>query len=297
MLQAVESFLDFLAFEKGYSPHTLAAYRNDLGQFVKYLQDEYSGWEEVHKDVIVNYILHLQERGYVPTTVARKIASLKSFYRFMEAEGRIPSDPTATLDTPKVGRQLPRALSPEEMEKLLAEPAKEDGAKALRDSAILELLYATGMRVSELVSLNLDNVDLERGTVRCVGKGSKERIIPVHDEAVRALEAYLGKGRGKITGGDNAELALFLNLRGTRLTRQGLWLIVKQYAQAAGIGRDITPHVLRHSFATHVLAGGLNLRQVQELLGHRSISTTQVYTQVTSERRREAFEKAHPRAS
>jgi len=296
MQQAVKSFLDHLAVEKGYSPNTLAAYHNDLNQFLRYLQRDYDSWDKVRKDVIVHYMLHLQERGYASSTVARKVASLRSFFHFMEAEGRVRSDPTATLESPRVGRHLPRALSPEEMERLLAQPAKQDTPKALRDRAILELMYATGMRVSELVSLNRDNVDLQRGSVRCMGKGSRERIIPVHAQAVHALEQYLERGRAKIAGKDKDEKALFLNMRGGRLTRQGLWLIVQQYAEAAGLGTDITPHILRHSFATHVLAGGLNLRQVQELLGHRSISTTQVYTRVTSGRRREAFDRAHPRA-
>ena len=296
MQQAVKSFLDHLAVEKGYSPNTLAAYHNDLSQFLRYLQRDYDSWDKVRKDVIVHYMLHLQERGYASSTVARKVASLRSFFHFMEAEGRIHSDPTATLESPRVGRHLPRALSPEEMERLLARPAKQDTPKALRDRAILELMYATGMRVSELVSLNLDNVDLQRGSVRCMGKGSRERLIPVHAQAVHALTQYLERGRHRIAGKDGDEKALFLNMRAGRLTRQGLWLIVKQYAEAAGLGTDITPHILRHSFATHVLAGGLNLRQVQELLGHRSISTTQVYTQVTSGRRREAFDRAHPRA-
>ena len=296
MQQAVESFLDYLAVERGYSPNTLAAYRNDLTQFSRYLQRDYDTWDKVRKDVIIHYMLHLRERGYAPSTVARKVASLRSFFHFMEAEGRIHTDPTATLESPRAGRHLPRALSPEEMERLLAQPAKEDTPKALRDRAILELLYATGMRVSELVSLNLDNVDLQKGSVRCLGKGSKERIMPIHAQAVHTLEQYLERARDKIPGKDEDEKALFLNMRGGRLTRQGLWLIVKKYAKAAGLGTDITPHILRHSFATHVLAGGLNLRQVQELLGHRSISTTQVYTRVTSERRREVFDRAHPRA-
>lgn len=300
MQQAVTSFLDYLAGEKGYSPNTIAAYRNDLNQFLEYLQHGEEGgyfddWMKVRKDSIIFYVLHLRERSYASTTVARKMACLKSFFHFLVDEGIIKDDPTTTLTSPKVERQLPRSISREEVAKLLAQPAQLSTAKGLRDKALLELLYATGMRVSELVSLNLEDVDLASGSVRCLGKGSKERLIPIHREATQALEEYLGEGRPKLVRNER-ERAIFLNLRGGRLTRQGLWLIVKERAQAAGLGAEVTPHTLRHSFAIHVLDGGLNLRQVQELLGHASISTTQVYTHIATDRLREDFEGAHPRA-
>ncbi len=294
MQQAVTSFLDYLAGEKGYSPNTIAAYRNDLNQFLEYLQ-HVDDWVKVRKNSIILYVLHLRERDYAPTTVARKAACLKSFFHFLVEEGIIKDDPAATLTSPRVERHLPRGISQEEVARLLAQPGESSTAKDLRDKALLELLYASGMRVSELVSLNLEDIDLALGSVRCLGKGSKERLIPIHPEATQALERYLEEGRPKLVG-DEAERALFLNMRGSRLTRQGLWLIVKEQAQAAGLGDEVTPHTLRHSFAIHVLDGGLNLRQVQELLGHASISTTQVYTHIATDRLREDFEEAHPRA-
>ncbi len=204
-------------------------------------------------------------------------------------------DPTATLDSPRVKKYLPRAISQEDVELLLDAPGKGDEPRALRDRAILELLYATGMRVSELVSLNEGDVDLASASVRCFGKGGKERVIPVYERAVQAIEGYINKGRVRLLR-QSDEKALFLNQRGERLTRQGLWLIVKGYVRQAGIKVAVTPHTLRHSFATHMLRGGADLRNVQELLGHANIATTQVYTQVSNERLREVYDDAHPRA-
>jgi len=296
MQQGIEDFLDYLAAEKGYSANTIGAYRNDLSQFREYLEGKGAeDWDQLGKDFLIPYILHLKERGYAASTVARKVASLKSLFHFLAAEARIRSDPTATLESPRTEKRLPKALSQEDVERLLAAPSQDKSPKGLRDRAILELLYATGMRVSELVSLNLEDVSLKWGNVRCLGKGSKERLIPIHDAAIYALEQYMKEGRPGLRP-RSEEKALFVNQRGERLTRQGLWLIIKEYAQAVGIGSRVSPHVLRHSFATHILRGGLNLRQVQELLGHSSISTTQVYTQVTTQRLREAYDQAHPRA-
>jgi len=235
--------------------------------------------------------LHSQ---YASTTVARKVAAIKSFFHFLVAEGFIRDDPTATLDSPRVKKYLPRAISQEDVEKLLEAPGK-DTPRALRDRAILELLYATGMRVSELVALNAGDVDLASASVRCFGKGGKERVIPIYERAVQAIDAYLHKGRIHLLR-DPEQKALFLNQRGLRLTRQGLWLIVKGYVKVAGIQVQVTPHTLRHSFATHMLRGGADLRNVQELLGHANIATTQVYTQVSNERLREVYDEAHPRA-
>jgi integrase/recombinase XerD len=220
---------------------------------------------------------------------------VKSFCDFLVAEGIIKSDPTENLSSPKVGKALPKPLSEAEVELLLTAPAKLSTPEAKRDVAMIELLYAAGMRVSELISLNMGDVNLEAGFVRCLGKGSKERIIPIHQEASRSLKEYIVEARTQLLR-DGDEQALFLNRRGERLTRQGLWLILKTYAKAAGIKKPVTPHTLRHSFATHVLSGGADLRAVQELLGHANISSTQVYTHVTSEHVRQAYEKAHPRA-
>ena len=300
MLEKIEDFLNFLALEKGSPQNTLIAYRNDLAQLARYLnsQDafEVRSWGEVDKDMIVSYILHLKEREYAASTVARKVAATKSFFHFLVTEELIDDDPTATLDSPKVKKQLPKAISSEAMELLLAEPAKSSTPKALRDKAMLELMYATGMRATELVDLDINDINLPSSSVRVIGKGDKERIIPIHSRAVQAIETYLRRGRLQLLK-DPDEKALFLNPRGERLTRQGLWLIIKDYVERAGLDPDITPHTLRHSFATHMLESReATLVDVQQFLGHANISTTQVYTQVTSKHKRQVYEKAHPRA-
>ena len=298
MQEQIRQFLDFLAVEQGYSENTIAAYRNDLSQFTRFLAGmdlPITSCAEVAKDDIVNYILHLKEREYTSSTVARKVAAIKSFFHFLLAEGIIEDDPTATLDSPKVKKRLPKALSHDLVSRLLTEAGKYSTPKGQRDKALLELLYATGMRVSELVLLDIDDVNLASANVRCFGKGAKERIIPIYDQAVHSLKEYLQKGRPRLTK-DTKEKALFLNHRGKRLTRQGLWLIIKRYADKIGIGSEVTPHTLRHSFATHMLSGGAGLREVQRLLGHANISTTQIYTHVNSEQLREVYDESHPRA-
>ncbi|MBE2233235.1 MAG: site-specific tyrosine recombinase XerD [Anaerolinea sp.] len=297
MQAQVDEFLDYLAAEKGYSDNTLAAYRNDLGQFTQYLvnQTDAARWDEISKSQIVDYILHMKELEYASSTVARKVAAVKSFFHYLRDEGVIENDPTLSLESPKVKKHLPKAISEEDVERLLAEPTRSDSPKALRDSALLEVLYATGMRVTELVSLNVEDVDLQAGTVYCLGKGDRERVVPIYDQASLILGRYLNEGRPYLLR-DASETALFLNHRGERLTRQGLWLIIKHYVDAIGIESEVTPHTLRHSFATHMLHGGAKLRDVQKLLGHANISTTQVYTQVTRDHLREAYNEAHPRA-
>jgi integrase/recombinase XerD len=296
MQKQVEEFLHFVAVERGYSDHTVAAYRNDLFQFLTYLADEgVPSWHDVGRAHILDYILHLQGREYASSTVARKVAAVKSFFHFLVADGVLPDDPTVAVDSPPADKHLPHPLSPGQMARLLAEPAKSSTAKASRDRALLELMYATGMRATEVIGLEVDAVDLEAGTVRCMGKGKKERVLPMYERAVEALRAYLENGRAKLLCGRD-ETALFVNHRGRPLTRQGLWLIVKEYAAAAGIERRVTPHVLRHSFATHMLDGGAGLREVQELLGHSNIASTQIYTEVSTRRKREAYDQAHPRA-
>jgi len=298
MRDAIDNFLAHISTVKGYSPNTCAAYSNDLSQLADYLgslSPPVTAWGQVTKNTLISYILHLKEREYSSATIARKVAAIKSFFNFLTEEGMIKDNPAADLESPKVSKRLPKVLSRNQVEKLLAQPAKGSGPKALRDTALLELLDATGMRVSELVALRVDDVNLETSTVRVKGKGGKERIIPIHRRAAEALRAYLEEGR-KAFVKDPAQQALFLNPRGTQLTRQGLWLIIKRYVEQAGIKAEVTPHTLRHSFATHLLEGGATLRDVQEILGHSNISTTQVYTHVTSKRLREAFDKSHPRA-
>ena len=301
MRQEIQSFLNHLSIEKGFSPNSTDAYRNDLSQLADFVEElamvqGYDPqWSAVDRNLLISYILNLKERNYAPATVARKVAAVKSFFDFLVAEGALRSDPTENLSSPKVGKSLPKPLSAAEVEALLEEPAKLSSPEAKRDKAMLELLYAGGMRVSELISMNTSDLNLGAGFVRCFGKGSKERIIPIHRGAVEALEEYLTGARPSLLHNKEDE-ALFLNRRGERLTRQGFWLILKDYAKAAGIKREVTPHTLRHSFATHMLSGGADLRAVQELLGHANISSTQVYTHLTSEHVRQVYEKAHPRA-
>jgi len=312
MQQELEDFLNYLSVEKGFSPNTVAAYRNDLTQFQEYLLakakedsawpddgsvavDGRIDWSSVHKMRILSFIMALKEKQYASSTVARKVAAIKSFFHFIVAEGIVKTDPTENLDSPKVGKSLPRTLSIEEVDELLEQPARLTTPEAFRDRAMLELLYATGMRVSELTSLNVDDISLSAGYVRCVGKGNKERLVPVYPQALKAVEDYLSEGRPQLARSQE-EPALFLNHRGDRLTRQGFWLIVKAYAKQAGVPQDITPHTLRHSFATHMLNSGADLRSVQELLGHANISTTQIYTHLTADRMRQVYDEAHPRA-
>lgn len=238
-----------------------------------------------------------QEREYASATVARKVAATKSFFHFLLERGIVQDDPTVNLDSPKVRKYLPTSLSEEDVARLLRAPLRHDNVRSLRDSALLELLYATGMRVSEIVDLNTCNVNLTSLSVHCASKGprSKERMIPIYSRAADALRVYLTEGRPKLLR-DEEEEALFLNHRGRRLTRQGLWLIIKKYVDEVGIEAAVTPHTLRHSFATHLLNGGADVREVQGLLGHANVSTTQVYAQLSQERLREVYDEAHPRA-
>ena len=296
MQAQVEEFLRFISVERGYSDHTAAAYRNDLHQFVAHLESVAAlSWQAVDRACILGYVLYLQDRGYARSTVARKVAAVKSFFHFLVADGVLRDDPTSAVDSPPVGKRIPRPLSPDEVSRLLSETAKSSTPRALRDRALLELMYATGMRASEVVRLEVDMLNLEYGTVRCLGKGRRERILPVYGHAREALRSYLENSRNELLQGRD-EQALFVNHRGGRLTRQGLWLIVKGYAAAARITREVTPHMLRHSFATHLLDGGAGLREVQQLLGHASISSTQIYTKVSARRKREVYDRSHPRA-
>ncbi len=299
MDESVSQFLQFLAVEKGASNNTIAAYRNDIQQFAGFCVGRRNGrgWADINRAVILEYMQDLQVKRYAEATVARKVAAVKSFFGFLTAEGLIPQDPTESLSSPRVGKTLPKPITPQQVDELLEQPLRRRTPEAKRDKAMLELLYATGMRVSELVSLNLESIQVQPdGThVRCTIKGSKERSIPIHEHAAEALATYLTEARHLLVR-HRGERALFVNRRGERLTRQGFWLILKGYAQAAGISAHVTPHTLRHSFATHMLKGGAPLRNVQELLGHANITTTQVYTQLTNEHVREVYERAHPRA-
>ena len=287
MEEQVQAFLDYLIVEKSYSANTIAAYRNDLTQFLRFittpgLLPPEPQWSDVRRNHLIQYQLFLHEQRYAPSTIARKIAAIKSFFQFILAAGVITEDPAASLDSPKVKKQPPKAIPEAQIEMLLAEPAKDHSPKGLRDRALMELLYATGMRVTEVVSLDLTDVNLATGTVRCVGKGDRERVLPINASALEALRAYLDHGRPNL-GVSDEERALFVNHRGHRLTRQGLWLILKRYVQAIGMDDGVTPYTLRHSFAAHMLSKGAALREVQHRLGHASISTTQAYTTLMHE--------------
>ncbi|MEE8471315.1 MAG: site-specific tyrosine recombinase XerD [Dehalococcoidia bacterium] len=303
MDEGVRGFLAFLTVEKGFSNNTLDAYRNDLSQFTAFINQRVGDqdgsepdWKSVDRSLVLDYLVNLRERSYAPATMARKMAAAKSFFNFLVEEGTLEKNPTEGLSGPKVGKTLPKAISVSEVDRLLDQPDRLSTPEAKRDKAMLELVYATGMRVTELVSLNVRDINLRAGFVRCFGKGSKERIIPIHNRSVRAVKTYLDDARARLLGAV-PQTALFLNRRGQRLTRQGFWLILKGHAKRANIETGLTPHVLRHSIATHLLhSGKMSLRELQELLGHANISTTQVYTHLTTERLRQVYESAHPRA-
>jgi integrase/recombinase XerD len=299
MRESIDRFLSYMTVERGVSPNTVSAYRNDLGQLAEFVAERAPdsatmGWSAVDAHTIASYLLELHSRGYSDTTRARKVASAKSMFAFLVEEGVVDTDPTDNVSSPKLGRSLPDTLSVEEVDALLSAP-NGDTPEADRDRAMLELLYASGIRVGELVSLNLDDVSLDQGAIRCFGKGSKERVVPIHDHAADLLRAYIARGRPALAKAQSGA-ALFLNSRGRRLSRQGFWLVLKRWAEQSGIRKRVTPHTLRHSFATHLLRGGAPLRHVQELLGHASITTTQVYTHLTSEHVRTQYAKSHPRA-
>jgi integrase/recombinase XerD len=283
MQEQVQQFLDYIAEEKGYSNNTLAAYRNDLSQFIAFLGTRISRWDEVNRDIIMDHIMFMKaNQEYASSTVARKVAAIKSFFHYLVERGGLEDDPTATLDSPKVLKRLPKAIAQQDLDRLLGEPSREQTPKALRDRALLEALYATGLRVTELVSLDVEDVNLASATLRVVRpKDKRERLVPVHERAIGPLRDYLERGRIQLLR-DPEEPALFLNHRGRRLTRQGLWLIVKHYVREVGILEEVTPHTLRHTFAAHLIEKKADLEYVQELLGHANISTTQIYTQMGS---------------
>jgi integrase/recombinase XerD len=296
----VGQFLNYLSVEKGSSANTIAAYGIDLSQFRGYVSKNGNGealWKGVDRGVVVDYISDLKRRQYAEATVARKVAAIKAFFAYLhQVEGIVKQNPTDNVGF-RVPKSLPKPLSIKEVDELLEQPARLATPEAKRDKAMLELLYATGMRVTELVSLDVAHVHVSPRAphVRCLGKGSKERTIPIHKDALTALQDYLNDGRPHMVRNKN-QPALFVNRRGDRLTRQGFWLILKGYAKKAAIAKVVTPHTLRHSFATHMLRGGAPLRNVQELLGHANMSTTQVYTKLTDDMVRQVYEKAHPRA-
>jgi len=293
-------FLAYLELERGLSRNTLEAYRSDLLQFGEFLDRRGLEAEAASHGELAAFLSELargdgDHRPVAPTTLGRKVACLRSFYRHLRREGIMEHDPTADLHGPRKPQRLPRVLSRDEVARLLEQP-RGGGPLVLRDRALLELMYACGLRASEAVGLELGDVDLEEGLLCARGKGSKERIVPVGRQAVSALNAYLRGGRALLLG-DGAQSRLFVNRRGGALTRQGLYKIVQGHARTAGLAERMSPHTLRHSFATHLLAGGCDLRSLQEMLGHADLATTQVYTHLSADRLKDAYFSAHPRAS
>ena len=286
---ALQAFLDKLAVERGLSPNTIRAYARDLRDHLRFLHSQGIGdFDAVDESHLIVYLGRLRRASAAPATVMRKLSAIRTFYRHLAREEAIPADPTANLPSAQLRRRLPSVLSIEEVIRLLAQPDPTT-PRGLRDRAMLELLYATGLRVSELVNLSRGDINLDLGLVRCLGKGSKERIVPVGRPALDAVQAYLDSRR-------DAAPVLFPGNKGRPLTRVAFWRITRRYARQAGIRAPISPHTLRHSFATHMLEGGADLRAIQELLGHANIVTTQIYTHVSTDRLREVYRAYHPRA-
>jgi integrase/recombinase XerD len=296
----VLDFLAYLEFERSLSRNTLEAYRSDLLQFGAYLEKAAVDVLDAEHTHLAGFLNELatgsEERPPVaPATLQRKAACLRSFYRHLRREGILHRDPTADLRAPRKSQKLPQVLTRGEVSKLLAVPRGTDPA-AMRDRALLELMYACGLRASEAIDLTLNDIDLKAGMLRARGKGSKERIVPVGREAIAATRAYVERARPALVGVRD-ESHLFVNLRGAGLTRQGLYKIVQRHAKAVGLDGKMSPHTLRHTFATHLLAGGCDLRALQEMLGHADIATTQIYTHLSAERLKDVYFKAHPRAA
>jgi len=291
-------FLAYLEFERGLSRNTLEAYRTDLLQFGRFLDAHHVSAVDASAADVSDFLTHLaggNGKAASPATIHRKAACLRSFYRHLRREGVRDTDPTASLSAPRRGRKLPQVLTRGEIERLLSQP-KGGEPSALRDRALLELMYACGLRASEAIGLDVSDVDLEDGVLRARGKGSKERVVPIGQSALAAVRIYLQRGRPGLVK-LRPESRLFVNFRGGQLTRQGLYKIVRRHAQGAGLEDRMSPHTLRHTFATHLLAGGCDLRSVQEMLGHADVATTQLYTHLSSERLKDVYFRAHPRAT
>jgi integrase/recombinase XerD len=291
----VNDFIRYLAVERGLSANTCSSYQRDLSSLQEFLQLRNSSLTSADKGELLAYLVYQQKSGKATATISRKLASMRTFYRFLLNEGLVSGDPSESLETPKLAQRLPKVLSLEEVDLLLEQP-KLIEPTGLRDKAMLEVLYATGLRVSELISLSVIQVNLDLGFVRCIGKGSKERIVPLGKTAVKFIREYLDRGRQKLIRSNYPTNSLFVNHPGKPLTRQGFWKLIKLHAKTAKIQKTITPHTLRHSFATHLLENGADLRSVQEMLGHADIATTQIYTHLTKSRLKEVYAKAHPRA-
>ena len=290
---AVRAFLDYLSIEKGLSPNTLAAYGRDLGKLLLYLDKEKTSWTKAKEEDLVGFVRAQSRSGLSARSLARLISAVRSFYKYLLLDGAVAADPAERLSSPSVWLSLPKFLTVKEVESLLAAPDGEE-PRGVRDRAMLEVLYGAGLRVSELVSLKPSDISLEEGFLICRGKGGKERIVPLGGSACGAVRAYLAGARPLFD--KRSAVPLFLTRRGVAFTRQGFWKLLKGYAGKAGVSAKISPHVLRHSFATHLLERGADLRSVQLMLGHSQITTTQIYTHVSRDRLRQVYDKFHPRA-
>ncbi|MFQ5724002.1 MAG: site-specific tyrosine recombinase XerD [Terriglobia bacterium] len=300
MRHHVAAYLNYVRVERGLAPNTLAAYGRDLEKFARFCQSRTLTLRRLGRQHVVDFLGQLYQQGLDSRSVARALVAVRNFFRFLRQEEKIRHDPTEHIESPRVWKRLPKFLSLEEVERLLA-ALQDDSPRGLRDKAMLEVLYATGLRVSELVHLKVADVQLEAGYLRCLGKGNKERVVPLGRKAIAALEAYLREGRPRLArpgrrakGGASSHL--FLSRRRRGMTRENFWRLLRGYARAAGLRGRLTPHVLRHSFATHLLERGADLRAVQMLLGHADISTTQIYTHVAQERLKQIYRMHHPRA-
>ena len=294
---AIEDYIHFIQVERQLSANTLASYRRDLKNYVQFLQEVegMTDFRRVERTTILRHLEQLRIQGKTSRTVARHISSIRSFHQFLLREKRAETDPTVHLEMPTIEQKLPNVLSIEEIEAILIAPNRSK-PQGIRDIAMLELLYGSGMRISELIALDLADIHLTMGFVRVFGKGGKERIVPLGKSAIAALSTYLDGSRGQLQGKYPKTEAFFINQRGKRLTRQGCWKLMKEHALKAGIKHELTPHTLRHSFATHLVENGADLRAVQEMLGHADISTTQIYTHISKTRLSEVYKQFHPRA-
>ena len=294
MKELIDTFLNYLSVERGLSKNTIFAYREDLNFYINFLSLKHiDAFSKIDKGHITDFMLNQKDKGISANSIARRLAAIRMFHRFLARERITRSDPSNLIDSPRLWKKIPDTLSINEIDTLIAQPDTR-GVQGSRDKAILEVLYATGMRVSEAVNLKKDNVNLDIGFLRCIGKGNKERVIPLGKKAIAGIKRYLESGRPRLLKGKESEF-LFLNRFGGKISRVSLWKIIKKYAKSAKIKKPIKPHILRHSFATHLLERGADLRSVQEMLGHSNISTTQIYTHINKDRLKAIHRMFHPR--
>ncbi len=294
MRELIDTFMNYLSVEKGLAGNTISSYRRDLNFYVDFLEkNRISALSQSSKNDVINFMLSQKDAGIAANSVSRRLTAIRVFYRFLAREKILKTDPTSLIDSPKLWKKIPEALSLAEIESLISQPNLRD-IQGIRDRAILETMYATGMRVSEAVNLKLDGVNLDIGFIRCIGKGNKERIIPLGKKAIESIKRYLENSRPKFLKSKTSPF-LFVSRLGAKISRQSFWKLIKKYASSAGIKKPIKPHILRHSFATHLLERGADLRSVQEMLGHSNISTTQIYTHINKDRLKSIHRSFHPR--